>query len=52
MIAENPVTVLRPEMGTKPNVFYIEADHTDPKTEADHGKYVRIETNRSQKERV
>jgi tetrathionate reductase subunit B len=26
LIAENPVQVLKPEMGTKPRVFYIGAD--------------------------
>lgn len=26
LIAENPVSVLKPEMGTKPRVFYIGAD--------------------------
>ena len=29
LIAENQVTVLRREMGTFPNVYYIGADHTD-----------------------
>ncbi len=52
MVASNAVTVLRPEMGTKPNVYYIEADHTDPATTDLHGGYVRIETNRRQQERV
>jgi tetrathionate reductase subunit B len=30
MIAENPVSTLRSEMGTQPNVYYIDADHSDP----------------------
>lgn len=29
LVAENQVTVLRREMGTFPNVYYIGADHTD-----------------------
>lgn len=29
-IARNRVSVLRPEMGTLPNVYYIDADHSDP----------------------
>lgn len=29
-IAHNRVSVLRPEMGTLPNVYYIDADHSDP----------------------
>jgi tetrathionate reductase subunit B len=51
MIANNPVTVLRPEMGTQPNVFYIAADHSDPHTSHAHGEYIRIETHRRQAER-
>jgi len=49
-IATSPVTVLRSEMGTKPNVFYIGADHSDPKT-ARPGQYVRVETHRMYEER-
>ena len=51
LIAINPVTVLRPEMGTQPNVFYIAADHSDPHTSHAHGEYIRIETHRRQAER-
>jgi tetrathionate reductase subunit B len=29
LISNNNVTVLRQEMGTKPNVYYISADHSD-----------------------
>lgn len=29
-IARNRVSVLRDEMGTQPNVYYIDADHSDP----------------------
>jgi tetrathionate reductase subunit B len=50
-IASNPVTVLRPEMGTEPNVFYIQADHSDPHTSHTDGKYIRVETHRRHKER-
>jgi tetrathionate reductase subunit B len=50
-IAKNPVTVLRPEMGTEPNVFYIQADHSDPHTSHADGQYIRIETHRRYKER-
>ncbi|MDZ7736022.1 MAG: 4Fe-4S dicluster domain-containing protein [Gammaproteobacteria bacterium] len=53
MLSENnDVSVLRPEMGTKPNVFYIGADHSDPNTTAVAAQYLRIDTNRRQKERV
>ncbi len=51
MVAMNPITVLRPEMGTEPNVFYIAADHSDPHTSHANGQYIRIETHRRQKER-
>lgn len=51
-VRTNALTVLRPEMGTEPTVFYIGADHTDARDAAHLGTYVRIETNRRQQERV
>lgn len=51
MIATNPVSVLRPEKGTRPNVYYIAADHSD-ENEAKHGQYVRVTTHRQQEERM
>ncbi len=52
LIAANPVTVLRREMGTQPNVYYIGADFTD---EIDAGRpevrEVRVITHRRHKER-
>ncbi len=48
LIANNPVTVLKPEEGTKPNVYYIGADHTGPKKVAYTGQYVRVTTNRKE----
>ncbi len=51
LIASNPVTVLRQEMGTEPNVYYIEADHSDLNTSRPHAGYLRIETHRQQQER-
>ena len=50
MIATNPVTVLRPEKGTEPNVYYIAADHSD-EHDAKRGRYVRVTTHRQQEER-
>lgn len=50
-IASNPVTVLRPEKGTKPNVFYIAADHSDENDVRFEGQYVRVETHRRYAER-
>ncbi len=51
LIAENPVTVLRPEQGTEPNVFYIGADHTDERTSRVEGMHVSITTHRRYEER-
>lgn len=51
LIAENPVTVLRPEKGTEPNVYYIGADHTDERDPRPEGMYVRVTTNRRYEER-
>jgi len=52
LIAKNRVSVLRPEMGTLPNVYYIDADHTD---ESDalrpEVRQVRVITHRRQKDR-
>ncbi len=50
LIATNPVTVLRPGLGTKPNVYYIAADHSDPLV-ARSGRYVNVITHRRVKER-
>jgi len=52
ILATNATSVLRPEMGTGPMVFYIDADHTDEHDAAKQGIYIRIETHRRQKERV
>jgi tetrathionate reductase subunit B len=51
LIAANPVTVLRPEEGTHPNVFYIGADHTDERSPHVQGMYVRVTTNRREPDR-
>jgi len=50
-IARNPVTVLRPEKGTEPNVFYIAADHSDERNSRVENQYVRVDTNRRYAER-
>jgi tetrathionate reductase subunit B len=50
-VASNPVTVLRPEMGTQPNVYYVAADHSDPHTSHADGRYIRVETHRREEER-
>jgi tetrathionate reductase subunit B len=52
LLAKNSTTVLRPEMGTEPNVYYIDADHTDENTSSRPFGYVRIDTHRRQQRRV
>ena len=44
----NRVTVLRPEMGTKPNVFYIDTDHSDESDVRFAGQYIAVTTHRKQ----
>lgn len=51
LLARESITVLRPEMGTQPVVYYIGADHSDPQT-ARAGEYIKIKTHRRQQERV
>lgn len=46
LIASHPVTVLRPEKGTEPNVFYIGADHADENDARSANQYIRVDTNR------
>jgi tetrathionate reductase subunit B len=50
-IASHPVTVLRPEKGTQPNVFYIAADHSDQLDPRLENQYVRVDTYRRHEER-
>lgn len=47
LLATNPVTVLRAEKGTEPNVFYIAADHSGER-ERQQGRYLRVTTHRKQ----
>jgi len=51
LLAKESVTVLRPEMGTKPAVFYIRADQSDSQS-AFAGEFIQIKTHRRQQERV
>ena len=52
LIAKNRVTVLRREMGTFPNVFYIAADHTNElDARRPEVQTVRVITNRRQQKR-
>lgn len=45
------MTVLRREMGTHPNVFYIAADHSDEHEAEYRNEYLRVTTHRKDKER-
>ena len=51
LIAKNSITVLRREMGTQPNVFYIAADHSDTHDAKYNNEYIRVTTHRKRKER-
>ncbi len=51
LIATEPVSVLRQEMGTEPNVYYIAADHADPSDKRYRDHYIRVDTHRKEKER-
>ena len=51
LIAKNAHSVLLKGMGTEPNVFYIDADHSDPRDAIYQNRYIRVETHRKEKER-
>jgi tetrathionate reductase subunit B len=51
LVATNSVTVLRPEQGTEPNVFYIDLDHADEHDVKHRNQYVRVTTHREYEER-
>jgi tetrathionate reductase subunit B len=51
LIANNTVSVLRPEMGTKPNVFYIDADHSDESQTRFVDQHIKVTTHRGGEER-
>ena len=46
LLATEPVTVLRQEMGTEPNVYYIAADHAGENDQRVASRYLRVDTNR------
>jgi tetrathionate reductase subunit B len=50
-IATNPLSVLRPGMGTEPNVYYIAADHTDEHELRRGRQHVQVTTHRKAKQR-
>ena len=50
LISTNPVQVIRQQMGTEPNVYYIGLDSTDEKTKTE-GQYVRVTTNQVNREK-
>jgi len=49
LIAQNSYTVLLKEMGTNPNVYYIDADHADPRDFLYKDRYIRVTTHRKEK---
>jgi tetrathionate reductase subunit B len=51
-LSNNSTTVLRREMGTHPNVFYIAADHADENDMEYRNEYIRVTTNTKDKKRV
>ncbi len=51
LIAKNPVTVLRPEMNTKPNVFYIGVDYADENDVRFPNQHIRVTTHRDNNNR-
>ncbi len=51
-ISKNSTHVLRREMGTHPNVFYIAADYTDESDAQYQNEYIRVTTHRKEKKRV
>lgn len=51
-ISKNPTTVLRREMGTHPNVYYIAAEHADESDAKYRNEYIRVTTHRKEKKRV
>lgn len=51
-LAENPTTVLRKEMGTKPNVYYIAAEHADEHDQKYRNEYISVKTHRKEKQRI
>jgi tetrathionate reductase subunit B len=49
LLAKNAYSVLLKGMGTEPNVFYIDADHSDPRDAIYQNRYIRVETHRKEK---
>jgi tetrathionate reductase subunit B len=49
LVAQNSTTVLLKAMGTQPNVFYIGADHADPRDFLYKDRYIRVTTHRKEK---
>jgi tetrathionate reductase subunit B len=49
LLAQNSYTVLHKAMGTQPNVFYIGADHADPRDYLYKNRYIRVTTHRKEK---
>jgi hypothetical protein len=50
-MATNSTAVLRPGMGTEPNVYYIGLEHADEHDVEHRGRYVKVTTHRKQQAR-
>ncbi|VAV99896.1 Tetrathionate reductase subunit B [hydrothermal vent metagenome] len=51
LLAKNAYSVLQKGMGTEPNVYYIDADHSDPRDALYKDRYIRVQTHRKEEER-
>lgn len=49
ILAKNAHSVLLKGQGTQPNVYYIDADHSDPRDSLYKNRYIRVETHRKEK---
>lgn len=52
LIVSNSVSVYKQEAGTKPNVFYIDADYADEQDARYKGDYIRVTTHRRMNENL
>ena len=51
LIATHPVAVMREQMGTQPNVYYIDLDTADENTKRAHDQYVRVTTHKARQKK-
>jgi tetrathionate reductase subunit B len=51
LLAKNSYSVLLKGQGTNPNVYYIDADHADPRDALYEDRYIRVQTHRPEGKR-